>query len=462
MAAGTRDLIRSTPVRQAVGIVALVSVLSVGSTWIAYLRIRDGMEETLSTALDTAAAGFSTARTAEELHAQVAAEASRTDPEQRIIVYFPEQGPAVGNAPLQMDGGKPSLSGSGDGQELSDLGYEFRVIIDPRGTLVLGESRELVEEVRGVFVSLVASSLVPTLVLSMAAALLIAARSARRVVRIENTLDRLTHGDLQARVGEAPLRQDDLSRIAGGLDRMAAAQEHSVAALKQVSADIAHDLKTPVQRLAVLIADLRDRVAEGSPEADLADRAAAEADRAVGVFQSLLQIAQIEGGSPRARFRDVDLAGIVETFAEIYGPTAEDTGHVLTLDLPTAGPLPVRGDKDLLGQLVANLIENALRHTPAGTTIRLRLSRAGGKVNLSVADNGPGIPQAEHDLVLRRLYRLERSRTTEGNGLGLALVAAVADLHDASLSLSDNSPGLTVTLAFVESGKPPATGSTPR
>lgn len=236
---------------------------------------------------------------------------------------------------------------------------------------------------------------------------------------------------------------------------MAQAQEQSVAALQQVSADIAHDLKTPIQRIAVLMADLRDRAVDGSPEADLAERAVAESDRAVGVFHSLLQIAQIEGGSPKARFRPVDLAHVIATFADIYGPAAEDGGLKLMVDLPSGQPVLVQGDKDLLGQVVANLIENALRHTPAGSTIRLALSETGDKATLSVTDNGPGIPQAEHALVLRRLYRLERSRTTPGNGLGLALAAAVADLHDATLVLSDAAPGLAVTLTFAKSTQPP-------
>ncbi|MCA0273819.1 MAG: HAMP domain-containing histidine kinase [Proteobacteria bacterium] len=229
---------------------------------------------------------------------------------------------------------------------------------------------------------------------------------------------------------------------------MALAQEQSVATLRQVSADIAHDLKTPVQRIAVLMESLRDRVAEGSPESDLVEQAVSEADRAVGVFQSLLQIAQIEGGSPKGRFQKVDLSAVVATFADIYGPAAEDSGHILTFDQQGSGPIFVRGDKDLLGQVVANLIENGLRHTPVGATIRLSLEDDGRLVTFSVADNGPGVPEAEREFVLRRLYRLERSRTSPGNGLGLAMVAAIADLHDARLVLSDNAPGLVVTLTF--------------
>lgn len=442
------ELLKSTPVRQAVGVVSLMAVISVTTTAIAFLRVRDGLEETIQTSLDQSAASFSTARTAAELRDQVSAEARVADAEQRIIVLLSADGRTVGNAGARLDAGMPVIFAQPDDEQLSEHGYEFRVIADDRGTLILGETRESVNEVSRVFIAQAAFSLVPTLLLSLAAALVIAARSARRVVGIEGTLGRLTAGDLKARVAEDPARTDDLARIAGGLDRMAAAQEASVAALKQVSADIAHDLKTPVQRIAVLMAELRNQTAEGSPEAALAERALAEADRAVAVFQSLLQIAQIEGGGPRGRFRPVDLSAVVATFADIYGPAVEDSGHSLAVELPSGGPVHVRGDKDLLGQVVANLIENALRHTPNGSTIRLTLRQEGTSVVLSVADNGPGIPEAERALVLRRLYRRETSRTTEGNGLGLALVAAIADLHEARLQLSDNAPGLVVSLAF--------------
>ncbi|MGQ0567845.1 MAG: ATP-binding protein [Gemmobacter sp.] len=455
MAARTMDLLRSTPVRQALGIVALMAVISVSTTGVAYLRIREGLEETILASLDQSVASFSTARTAADLRGQVAAEAAVADAELRIIVLISSDGQMVGNAVARLENGVPEVLPLSEDRQLSDHGYEFQVIADGRGTLILGESREAIDEMGEVFAFLIGLSVLPTLILSLAAALVIASRSARRVVSIEDTLARLTKGDLQARVAENPARQDDLSRIAGGLDRMAQAQEQSVAALKQVSADIAHDLKTPIQRIAVLMADLRDRVVDGSPEADLAERAVAESDRAVGVFQSLLQIAQIEGGSPKARFRPVDLAGVIATFADIYGPAAEDGGHKLMVDLPSDQPVLVQGDKDLLGQVVANLIENALRHTPGGSTILLAISETGDKATLSVTDNGPGIPLAERDLVLRRLYRLERSRTTPGNGLGLALVAAVADLHDATLALSGAAPGLAVTLTFAKTTPPP-------
>ena len=449
MATDLRSLLRSTPVRLALGIALLTAVISLGTTGIAYLRIREELEEGLQASLDQTTASLSAARSTEALYTLVAAEAEVADPRIRIVVFHPSSGdPPLGNAAVDLTGAEPRFISLPYGRPLSYHGYQLRILSDDRGTLYLGESREPIDEMGEVIVGLIALSLVPTLILSLSFALAIASRSARRVGQIEDTLSRLTLGDLQARVGAATDSSDDLARIGRGLDQMAAAQEQSVAALKQVSADIAHDLKTPVQRLAVLMADLRRRVDDNSAEADIADRAVAEADRAVSVFQSLLQIAQIEGGSPKARFAPVDLAAIIATFADIFGPAAEDSGHPLIVDLPGNGPVTVLGDKALLGQVVANLIENALRHTPADTSIRLRLRGDASGTVLSVEDSGPGIPPDEQDKVLRRLYRLERSRTTPGNGLGLALVAAVAELHGARIDLADNSPGLIVRLRF--------------
>ena len=165
------------------------------------------------------------------------------------------------------------------------------------------------------------------------------------------------------------------------------------------------------------------------------------------VFQSLLQLAQVEAGSPRARFEKVDLAAVCRTVVEVFEPSATAAGHALRLDLAQDSAV-VRGDRALLGQMLSNLIENALRHTPEGTDVEVCLRSEQGKVILSVADHGPGIPPDERDKVLERLYRLDRSRQTQGHGLGLSLVDAVAGVHDAALTLSDNAPGLRVEVAF--------------
>lgn len=183
-------------------------------------------------------------------------------------------------------------------------------------------------------------------------------------------------------------------------------------------------------------------------------RAGQETDGIVATFQSLLQIAQIEGGSPKARFKPVDLSQLAATFVEVYEPAADESGHQLSVvDMSTdmtagTGGVMVNGEKGLLGQVLANLIENALRHTPAGTPIDVSVARVGAEVVLSVADSGAGIPAQERENVLRRLYRLEQSRTTSGSGLGLSLVAVIAELHEARLELDSNAPGLVVRLIF--------------
>jgi signal transduction histidine kinase len=196
---------------------------------------------------------------------------------------------------------------------------------------------------------------------------------------------------------------------------------------------------------------LLERLEEGELSADqraVVGRARDETAQIVRTFQALLQIAQIEGAGPQAAFAPVDLAAVVGGIVDVYEPAAEESGHVLRFAM--SAPVPVRGERSMLGQVVANLIENALRHTPAGTRIEVRVD---GPV-LSVADTGPGIPEAERENVLRRHYRLEQSRTSEGSGLGLSLVAAIAALHEARLELAQNpsgadgGPGLRVSLTF--------------
>lgn len=440
-------LARSTPVRLALGLVALFSLVSVATLGVAFVQIRGNLAEQIAATLDQHVAGFRVTDSPAALSALVAAEAVAADPRSRIFVFIAPDGSSVGNARAAIRGTAVQLTPREGGRRLATFGYDHRIVPMAGGLLVVAESLEPVAELKDTFLDLVAFSLIPTILVSLAVGMWLAVASARRVGLIETALNRLAEGDLSARIADRD-RGDDLSRIGAGIDRMAEAQEAATAALRQVSADIAHDLKTPVQRLGLMLADLRQRLPEDGPEADLAARAAEEAERAVAVFQSLLQIAQIEGGSPKARFGPVDLAAVVRTFVEIYEPAAEDSGHVLRLSPLPEGPVTVTGDRNLLGQAAANLIENALRHTPPGTRIDIALARPAGRAVLTVADNGPGIPEAERDKVRRRLYRLERSRTTPGHGLGLALIEAIAQVHGADLALSDNAPGLRVDLTF--------------
>lgn len=176
------------------------------------------------------------------------------------------------------------------------------------------------------------------------------------------------------------------------------------------------------------------------------EQSIAELDAILSTFSALLRIGQVESGARRAAFADVNLGQIVSTVAEAYVPVAEDRNQQLRAFVGSAAD--IQGDRELLTQMTANLVENAISHCPADVIISVVLEQEAGALVLYVADTGPGIRASEREKVLRRFYRLEASRTTPGSGLGLALVKAVADLHNASVTLTDNQPGLRVTVRF--------------
>lgn len=437
-----RDILRSTPMRLTLRLVVLflaISLLTFAATW--WLASRALMDAT-ETTLDQNLAELSASRDADEIARAVEQAAANADPEHRLLRY---EGPAgvVGNHPGPLPGkGLRRIAKPDDAQDL-DGPYIVKTTEVAGGRLSVGESTENFDEMREVFIKILVFTLVPTILLVLAVGMLAARRSARRLSAIEATLARLTEGDLAARMPAFPGSPDDLSRVGSGINRLAVAQQTSVEALRQVSADIAHDLKTPIQRLSVQLVELRDTLPETVPVEAL-DRAEAEVAGIVETFRALLRIAQIEGGSPRTHFQPVDLTSLAATIAELYEPAAEESGHPLRVELGRSAR--VLGDRSLLGQVIANLIENALRHTPPDSQIVFRVD--GGQV--AITDNGPGIPQEQRDLVLRRLYRLDRSRSTPGNGLGLSLVEAVVKLHGGSLELKDGAPGLSVHITLPE------------
>ncbi|MBC7147516.1 MAG: HAMP domain-containing histidine kinase [Thioclava marina] len=442
-------ILASTPLRQALGLMGIVFAILLVTLGFAYVALRTSTEDAIQADLKQQTAVFQVAANPETLSVIVSAEARASDPSERAIAFVLPDGRQVGNVRVIHQGDQWVVSRHPDYEPLSKHGYFTLTMPLAGGLLVIGESRAPIAELSSTFLAILIFSFVPSLLISAAYGAWAGMRARRRVSAIEETLDQLTEGRLEARVPEDEVksaRGDDLARIGARLNAMAETQEATVAALRQVSADIAHDLKTPMQRISVLLAELRDSLPEGEAR-HLAERAGIEAEGAVAVFHSLLRIAQIEGGSPKSRFATVDLGALASDITELYEASAEEAGGTLTLSRPE-GACTVQGDRGLLGQMLSNLIENAIRHAGPAPQIRVELARREGRVDLVVRDHGPGIPEAERAKVLRRLYRLERSRTTPGNGLGLALVQAVAGLHEAELTLGDNHPGLSVTLSF--------------
>lgn len=233
------------------------------------------------------------------------------------------------------------------------------------------------------------------------------------------------------------------------LDRI----EVQVQGLRQISTDIAHDLRTPLGRLRRTLELAREKalVHPGHVVVPVINRAIEEADELLSTFGALLRIAQIEAGASRRGFGPVDLSAVLEDVLEVYAPAAEERNQTLARQIPAR--IGVLGDRALLTQMLANLVENAIRHSPSGRQIEAALHAAGHGEGprVVISDAGPGIPETERDKVFRRFYRLDVSRSTPGNGLGLALVAAVVELHGATIQLSDNFPrGLRVAVTFAE------------
>lgn len=252
-------------------------------------------------------------------------------------------------------------------------------------------------------------------------------------------------GDLKTRL---PVRgsRDELDRLAAAvnemLDRIAVLMEN----LGQVTNDIAHDLRTPVTHLRQRLEIGRAEAVDAKTQADF-DAAIEKTDEILAMFSALLRIVQIEGGSRRAAFGKVPLAALLEQLRDMFLPVAEASNHILSLRVQDDAA--VHGDRALLLQLFSNLIENAIIHTPGGTHIFLKLAKpTPGTIIATVADDGPGVPREEQSKLFRRLYRREASRTTPGYGLGLSLVAAIADLHGAKVEIEPAAQGFSVRVVF--------------
>lgn len=312
--------------------------------------------------------------------------------------------------------------------------------------LVVGLSNADLDDLSEIILAGFGWSALAVLIAAIAAGTWIAYRLQRRLGDVTMTLRRVAAGDLSTRL-TLSARNDDLDLISGEINQALSRLEALVEAMRQVSADIAHELRTPLNRLRIHIEEAARNAAVSAPVEDDLASAIAQSEAIDQTFSALLRIAQIEAGARREKFAPVDLAALLGDVGEVYDEVAEDAGQTLLCDV--AGPAWVTGDKELLTQTFANLIENAIRHCPNGTVISCKVRTEGSRVMASVSDTGPGIPAGERELVLRRLYRLEKSRTTEGTGLGLSLVKAVADLHGAELALADAMPGLRVELQFV-------------
>ena len=329
--------------------------------------------------------------------------------------------------------------------------YAYRVFTGTSGAYMLsvGLTNADLDDLREIMAGSLGWAALIVLLASLVVGVVLARRMDRRLAEVDRTMHRVADGDLTARL-DLSGRGDDLDQIATTINGALSRLEGVVEAMRQVSADIAHDLRTPLNRLRIRIEAASDKAEAGQPVVGDLTAALTEADQINETFSALLRITQIEAGSRKAGFQHVDLGMMLGNLIEVYSGVAEDAGQSLAAG-SLASPL-VNGDPELLTQLFANLIENAIQHCPRGTAIRCSSLASPSRVGITVSDTGPGIPVSERENVQRRLYRLEKSRTTPGSGLGLSLVRAIADLHQAELILRDTDAlhgrGLTVEINF--------------
>jgi len=292
-------------------------------------------------------------------------------------------------------------------------------------------------------------------ILALATGWLLSRLVLSRIGDIAATAEEIVQGAMTRRV---PVRGagDEFDRLAGTLNRMLDRIEALVGDLRMVTDSVAHDLRSPLTRLRAHLEDSLDEGLGVEARRTRIERAIGEADGVLRAFTALLDIARAEAGMGRDQFETVDLHRLASDMVDLYAPTAEEKCITLTI---AGGPAEVSGHPQLLANAVANLVENAIRHAPANSEIRVETAHTAEGPEIAVCDTGPGVVAADRARILSRFVRLDSSRGSPGAGLGLSLVAAVARMHGARLSLDDNAPGLKVTLGFAP--MPNGTGSLP-
>ena len=340
-------------------------------------------------------------------------------------------------------------------------GVEHRALVQvvelPGGfRLLVGRDLEERERIYGIISNAGRWSFALVVVLGLAGGFFVSRRVLKRIDAMTDTANTIMAGDLGGRLPIAGTG-DELDRLAGNVNAMLERIEALMRGLKEVTDNVAHDLKTPLTRMR----NRCEQALRGEQGRDY--RAAlkstiAESDDLIRTFDALLMIARAESGQARGNMDEFDAAEIARDVGELYEPLAEQKGLVLKIDAPAAAA--VRGNRELVSQALANLVDNAIKYAGpnaskingAAAEILVKAGADGERITLSVADRGPGIPEADRGRVVERFVRLEQSRSEPGSGLGLSLASAVARLHGGELRLEDNRPGLRSIIALPRAG----------
>lgn len=451
----------SWSMRFALALSAVFAIGTVSAGGLSYLYLSRELTQRLSS--DVQSNAESLARIAAtgdraELRAQIAAQVRSSRDGATLIAFVDaDTGQTFGSLHLAtpFEGARRlvvdvDIPGNDLAENSSAEAYRSFGIRTDIGWVIAARDEAWVADSGEIMVQTTAWSLLLAMLLSISFALFIARRNERRIDAMDRVLDLVGAGQIDNRINDDG--SDDLADLAARVDRMLDRLEASVESIRQVSTDVAHDLRAPLARLRMRLepqalsteVPVETRHEIGSALIDI--------DAISATFDAILRLARLQSGTV-ARPRDpVDLVRLASDLCEIMSATVEEAGHELTTDLPD-DPVIVAGDKDLLSQALTNLIANAAQHCPAPAHITVQVTTHDNQPVLCVADDGPGIPEADRARVLERFVRLDASRSVRGTGLGLSLVAAITALHHARLRLLDNGPGLRVSIGF-----PPKTG----
>jgi signal transduction histidine kinase len=313
--------------------------------------------------------------------------------------------------------------------------------------VVVAVDSEWLERIEGVVILIFSLAFLGSLVVGFGGAVMLGSYLRRRLHSISSSAEAIIAGDTRRRMPVSP-RKDEFDQLAVTLNRMLDRIEGLLDNLQQVSSDIAHDLRTPLARL-------RNHLERGdrtSNDQALIPDAIRQVDEVLSLFAAILRVAEVESGERKRFFEAVDVTALLNEVAESFSLAFEDVGRTFLWSIEPN--LVVDGDRDLLAQAMINLVENAQRHTPAGTIVRMTAVSARDLVSLQVEDNGAGVPKADLARITKRFARLERSRNTAGHGLGLSLVSAVAKLHGGDLVLKSTKSGLSATMEIPKRAAP--------
>lgn len=446
----------SWSMRFALSVSAVFAIGTLVAGTVAWLLQSEDLAQRLEA--DVAATANSLAATAEagdlqDLVEQISAQAAAAQGNALLVAFVDANtGETIGNMALAapFSGYRHLVPGRDFAfvrqlEEQQPEGYYAYGVRTGLGWVVAAKDDAWIVEGREVLITSTAWGLGLALALTVAFAVFIARRNESRIARMERVLDAVGAGRTGLRIHETG--DDDLARLAARVDTTLDRLEAGIAAIRQVSTDVAHDLRAPLARLRMRLEPQALDAANSEALRHEIGGAIADLDGISATFDAMLRLSRLQSGAIELAREPVDLGSQAAEIHDLLVPTAEDMGHSFILERPQA-PVFATGDRELLFQAAVNLVDNALRHCPPPARVMLSVTGKGSTPVISVCDDGPGIPTEDRIRVRDRFVRLDQARATPGTGLGLSLVAAIAELHGASLELDDNAPGLCARIVF--------------